>query len=153
MHVYISPICYNNMPKQKHVDVGVLNLTFLTDYFISGLYSLLKSLPISDSFHCFCNMISREDCIKKLKDSKLFVAQKFNVHSMKLFGSVAKNKQSELSDVDIAVDMEPNLFLQVGLKQYLEAKLGCNVDVIRYHRGMDEFLIKQIDHDGIVIFS
>ncbi len=98
-------------------------------------------------------MISREDCIKKLKDSKLFVAQKFNVHSMKLFGSVAKNKQSELSDVDIAVDMDPNLFLQVGLKRYLEAKHGCNVDVIRYHKGMDEFLLKQINNDGVVIFS
>lgn len=72
---------------------------------------------------------------------------------MRLFGSVARNEQTESSDVDIIVDMEPNLLLQVGLKQYLEEKLGCNVDVIRHHRGMDQFFLNQINNDGVVVFN
>lgn len=98
-------------------------------------------------------MVTREYCIKELKDCQNILAQKFKVHSMRLFGSVARNEQTESSDVDVIVDMAPNLFLQVGLKQYLEEKLGCNVDVIRNHQGMDSYFLNQINRDGITIFN
>lgn len=98
-------------------------------------------------------MLNREDCINQLRDNKQLFSQKFKVHSMRLFGSVARNEHTETSDVDVMVEMEPNLLLQVGLKQYLESKLGCHVDVIRRHKGMDAFFLKQIQHDGVVIFN
>lgn len=98
-------------------------------------------------------MLDREYCINELKDSRNVLSQKYKVRSMRLFGSVARNEHTESSDVDVIVDMEPNLFLQVGLKQYLEDKLGCNVDVIRHHKGMDEYFLNEIKHDGVVIFN
>lgn len=98
-------------------------------------------------------MLNREYCIKELKDSKDLLSKKFKVSSMRLFGSLARNEQTESSDVDVIVDMEPNLFLQVGLKQYLEEKLGCNVDVVRHHKGMDGYFLNQIKRDGITIFN
>lgn len=43
------------------------------------------------------------------------------------------------------------MFQLIGLKQYLEELLGCDVDVIRIHRNMDSFLMNQIEKDGIYI--
>ena len=97
-------------------------------------------------------MISRNDCVHILKQSMDILSSKFGVRSLLLFGSVARNEQTEASDVDVLVEMEPNLFLRSGLKQYLEKLLGCDVDVLRHHKNMDDFLLKQIEHDGIFIF-
>ena len=98
-------------------------------------------------------MIDRTECIQRLEACKNVVAEKFGVHSMRLFGSVARDEQKESSDVDICVDMEPSLLKRSGLKIYLEEVLQCPVDVLRIHNRMDQFLLKQIEHDGILIFS
>ena len=43
------------------------------------------------------------------------------------------------------------MFQLIGLKQYLEELMGCDVDVVRIHRNIDEFLMNQIERDGIYI--
>ena len=98
-------------------------------------------------------MISRAECINKLQTCKNVVADKYGVHSMRLFGSVARNEQNETSDVDVCVEMEPSLLRCSGLKIYLEELLNCKVDVLRFHKNMDDYLIQQIDRDGILIFK
>ncbi len=98
-------------------------------------------------------MISKDKCIETLKAYKDQLRKNFGVTSMLLFGSVARNEQKESSDVDVFVDMKPNLLLLVGVKQYLEEKLGCNVDVIRNHRRIDYYLMQQILKDGVEIFK
>ena len=98
-------------------------------------------------------MINRAECIKKLQACKNVVTEKFGVHSMRLFGSVARNEQNESSDVDICVEMEPSLLRRSGLKIYLEELLNCKVDVLRVHKNMDSYLTQQIDRDGILIFN
>ena len=59
--------------------------------------------------------------------------------------------QKETSDVDVFVEMPPDLFMMVGLKQYLEELLSCDVDIVRKHRNNNAFLLKQIEKDGIDI--
>ena len=98
-------------------------------------------------------MISRAECINKLQTCKNVVAEKYGVHSMRLFGSVARNEQNETSDVDVCVEMEPSLLRRSGLKIYLEELLNCKVDVLRFHKNMDDYLIQQIERDGIIIFK
>ena len=98
-------------------------------------------------------MISKKDCIEKLKNSKNVIVEKFGVRSMKLFGSVARNEQKETSDVDVCVDMEPSLLKRAGLKIYLEEVLNCKVDVLRNHKNMDPYITQQINKDGILIFN
>ena len=98
-------------------------------------------------------MISKDRCIEQLKACKDQLTKNFGVTSMLLFGSVARNEQKESSDVDVFVDMKPNLLLLVGVKQFLEEKLGCSVDVIRNHRRIDKYLIQQIQKDGVEIFK
>ena len=79
------------------------------------------------------------------------VPMAFCGRSLRLFGSVARNEQKESSDVDVFVEMEPDIFQIIGLKEFLENLLGCSVDVVRKHRNNNEFLLKQIEKDGIDI--
>lgn len=96
-------------------------------------------------------MISRQECIDRILANKKTIVEDYNVHSLRLFGSVARNEQMESSDVDVFVEMEPDLFQIIGLKEFLENLLGCSVDVVRKHRNNNEFLLNQIEKDGIDI--
>ena len=78
--------------------------------------------------------------------------EQFGVRSFRLFGSVARGEQTEYSDVDVCVEMAPDMYLLVALKQFLEKLLGCSVDVIRMHRNMNKLLLNQIERDGIYVF-
>lgn len=96
-------------------------------------------------------MLDRQECIDKIKTNREYITNQFDVVSLRLFGSLARNQQRESSDVDVCVEMPPDMFQLIGLKQYLEDLLCCNVDVIRMHSNMDSFLKKQIEKDGVYI--
>jgi predicted nucleotidyltransferase len=98
-------------------------------------------------------MKTRQEYLKLLQGSTERLRTHFGVKSMCLFGSVARDEHTEASDVDICVEMAPDLYRVVELKQYLEQLLDCSVDVIRRHRGMNLFLQQQIDKDGINVFG
>ncbi len=99
------------------------------------------------------NMVDRSECIDKLRSSRDVVSSRFGVRSMRLFGSVARNEQTDSSDVDICVEMEPSLLRRSGLKLYLEELLKMPVDVLRLHKHMDTYLTREIEKDGILIFK
>lgn len=88
------------------------------------------------------------EIIKKCSD---VLRSYFGVTSLRIFGSVARNEQKEDSDIDVCVDMKPNLFLHVELKKFLEEQFGCPVDVVRIHKNMNDFLRRQIEKDGILV--
>lgn len=96
-------------------------------------------------------MLERQECIDRIKANTESIVSQFGVTSLRLFGSFARNQQRESSDVDVCVEMPPDLFQMIGLKQYLEELLSCDVDVIRVHNNMDSFLMKQIEKDGIYL--
>ena len=75
----------------------------------------------------------------------------FGIRTLRLFGSVSRGEQREDSDVDICVDMEPNLYLLVRLKRFLEQLLQCTVDVVRMHRHINPYLLENIERDGIYV--
>lgn len=72
---------------------------------------------------------------------------------MRIFGSVARDEESDDSDVDIFVDMPPKALKLVELKQYLQEILGRAVDIVRSHPRLDSFLTDEINRDGITIFA
>ncbi len=98
-------------------------------------------------------MRTRDEYIEIIKRCATVLHARFGVSSLRLFGSVAREEQKETSDVDVCVEMRPNLFLRIELKKYLEEQLGCPVDVVRMHSNMNDFLKKQIEKDGIYVFS
>lgn len=96
-------------------------------------------------------MKTRGEYIHLLQSCSDLLRRQFGVRSLRLFGSVARGEEKETSDVDVCVDMAPDLYLFVELGMYLEELLGCHVDVVREHRNMNAFLKKEIEKDGICI--
>ena len=97
-------------------------------------------------------MLDRNETIEKLRSTRQYLDEHYGVHSMMLFGSLAKGQQHEGSDVDICVDMVPNLFNRAGVKVYLEEFLGCPVDVVRMRDGMNPLFKQQILKYGIRVY-
>ncbi|MGA1133229.1 MAG: nucleotidyltransferase family protein, partial [Prochlorotrichaceae cyanobacterium] len=62
--------------------------------------------------------------------------------------SVARNQAKPNSDIDIVVEMQPDLLKRVRLKEFLEKYFKRRVDVIRYWQGMNPYLKSQIDRDA-----
>ena len=77
----------------------------------------------------------------------------FGIRSLCLFGSVSRGEQTEGSDVDVCVEMEPRILLIVRLQRYLEQMLQCPVDVIRMHKHINPYLLKDIERDGIYVIG
>ena len=96
-------------------------------------------------------MKTREEYIALITSFAEELKKNFDITSLRLFGSVARNEHHEGSDVDIYVEMPPKIFLVVRLKAYLEKLLGCPVDIIRKHHHLNPFLLKEIETDGIEV--
>lgn len=61
----------------------------------------------------------------------LTIAQKYGAKNLRIFGSVARGQESELSDIDILLEMDAQqgLLEQIAFAQALEDLLGCKVDL------------------------
>ena len=98
-------------------------------------------------------MRTQDEYLKILRNHTEDLKNRFGIRSLWLFGSVARNEHQEGSDVDVCVEMAPNLYQLISLKQGLEALLGCTVDVVRMNRNMSPFLKHEIERDGIYVIS
>lgn len=98
-------------------------------------------------------MKTREEYIALIASHAEELQNTFGITSLRLFGSVARNEHHKGSDVDICVDMEPKMFLVVRLKRFLENLLECSVDIVRMHKHINPYLLKEIEHDGIYIIK
>ena len=68
---------------------------------------------------------------KKLKKLKPILEKEYKVKTIGLFGSFAKNKANEDSDVDILVQFSEDIGWEfVDLKQFLEENLEREVDLV-----------------------
>ena len=97
-------------------------------------------------------MLDRTKTIETLKSTRQYLGEHYGVNSMRLFGSLARGEQREDSDVDICVEMSPNLFRQAGVKVYLQELLGCDVDVVRMREHMNPVFKQQILKYGVRIY-
>ena len=77
--------------------------------------------------------LKKEDVLKTLKEYKSYLRERFGVKEIGLFGSFAREEQTEGSDIDILVDVERNkmgLVSYVKLKLFLEELFGRKVDLV-----------------------
>ena len=61
------------------------------------------------------------------------LAEKYDLKSVRLFGSYAENRATENSDADFLVEFKkpiPSIFEVMGLKAELQARLHSAVDVV-----------------------
>ncbi len=73
----------------------------------------------------------KRDNVLALLNSYKPSLKKFQVKSLLIFGSVARDEANAESDVDLLVEFEQTvgLFTFVRLQRYLETILGCKVDL------------------------
>ena len=77
---------------------------------------------------------------------------KYNIIKMGVFGSVARNKIADESDIDIVVQLgKQDLFNLIGIKQDLEEQLNRKVDIVSYREKMNRFLKHKIDNEAVYV--
>lgn len=95
--------------------------------------------------------MQREAVLAILREHKQEVAAKYAVTRLGIFGSVARNEATPASDVDIVVEMPPDLFQMVHLKEELEQLLTASVDLIRYQKHLNTLLKQRIEREAIYV--
>jgi predicted nucleotidyltransferase len=75
-------------------------------------------------------MLTRDEIVKTLRDHRTEWAE-FDVESISLFGSMARDEATAESDIDVLVDFRsaPTFDSYMGLKIYLEDLFGRRVDL------------------------
>jgi predicted nucleotidyltransferase len=75
--------------------------------------------------------MKRDTVVKILKQQNADLAKQFGVKSLSLFGSVARDEATSVSDVDLLVEFNRPVgyFGLFALQDHLEKLLGCPVDL------------------------
>jgi predicted nucleotidyltransferase len=94
--------------------------------------------------------MNKEEIIGKIR---VFFADK-PISKAYLFGSYARNEQTQESDLDIVVDFEhqANLFDLISLQQNLSELLELKVDLLS-SKGVSKFVKPYIEQDKVLIYE
>ena len=95
--------------------------------------------------------MQREAVLKSLSAHKQEFSDKYGVTRLGIFGSVARGQASSASDVDVIVEMPPDLFQMVHMKEELEQILDAPVDLIRHTKYLSAYLQSRIDNEAIYV--
>lgn len=95
--------------------------------------------------------MERESILNTLRAHKTILAEKYHISRLGIFGSTARDDATEDSDIDVVVEMPPDLFQMVHMKAELEDLLEMPVDLIRYHKHLNAYLKSKIDNEAIFI--
>jgi len=94
--------------------------------------------------------MKKHDIIQILRHFKEENKVRYSIQTIGIFGSAARDTLKEQSDIDVVVELEnPDLFNLIGIKQDLEERLQCPVDIVRYREKMNSFLKHRIDQEAI----
>ncbi len=94
--------------------------------------------------------MGKKDIIEILRNYKNEVADRYNILTIGVFGSVARRESGDQSDVDIVIRVsEPDFFMLAGIKEDLEKRLNKSIDIVTYTDSMNPFLKKRIDHEAV----
>ncbi|MEA3282510.1 MAG: nucleotidyltransferase domain-containing protein [Euryarchaeota archaeon] len=92
-----------------------------------------------------------EVALKVLREHKRGFEERYGVTRLGIFGSVARDEAADESDVNVVVEMAPDLFGRVSLKEELETILGAKVDLVRYWRRMNHYLKRRSDREACYV--
>ncbi len=96
-------------------------------------------------------MKSKEEVLSLLSHNKLSIEKRFKVKKIGLFGSYARGEQTENSDVDILVEVDPSIGLEfVTLADSIELLLGTKVDLVS-HRALKPRAKQHIERELIYV--
>lgn len=96
--------------------------------------------------------LSKAEIIDKIRNLKNELINKFNIRKLYLFGSFAKGKNNESSDVDFLVILEESLINVERLdrideiKAYLNGVLCCNIDILDFTYAISNLGVNEIEN-------
>jgi len=94
--------------------------------------------------------MTKDDILNKLSKNKSYIVRNFEVEKIGLFGSYAKGKQTEDSDIDIYVEFKHKTFDNLaGLWNYLEELYHKKIDLFHKHKNNNEVIISNIQKNVI----
>ena len=97
-------------------------------------------------------MITLQECLSKLADFKQEHGAQFGITSHGVFGSVARQENTEESDIDIVVEVsKPTLSLMYQLRQKLSSVLGRTVDLVRMRDSLRPVFKSTIQQEAIFV--
>ena len=86
------------------------------------------------------------DVIRQFKEDN---QKKYSIITIGIFGSASRDSFNDKSDIDVVVELgNPDLFNLIGIKQDLEERFHCSVDVVRYREKMNGYLKHRIDQEA-----
>ena len=97
-------------------------------------------------------MLVLQDCIEKLSAFKHEFGRQFGITKLGIFGSVARQENTEDSDIDIVVEVEkPSLQLMYELEEALKALFACELDLVRFRDSLRPLFKSNILRDVIYV--
>ncbi|HEY9646640.1 MAG TPA: nucleotidyltransferase family protein [Chroococcidiopsis sp.] len=77
-------------------------------------------------------MKTLEDIKEWLVQHKALLQERYQINELGVFGSYARQEQTETSDVDVLVEFSetPSLLKFISLENYLSDNLGVKVDLV-----------------------
>lgn len=95
-------------------------------------------------------MLTKSEIIQRLQEEKPFLIRNFGVVDIGLFGSFAKGRQRDDSDIDIIVELiEPRFELLAGLQIYLEKKFNHRIEIVRKVKKENSRFKKRVEKEVI----
>lgn len=96
--------------------------------------------------------MTRSEILKRLSIYKSEHHKDYKFSKIGIFGSVARNNETDKSDIDIVVELlNPDLFILGNIKTDLELEFGKNVDIVRLRENMNQFLKDRIQREAIYV--
>jgi uncharacterized protein len=96
-------------------------------------------------------MLTKEEILKRLREHKGELQQKFPVKDIALFGSYARGEQTPESDIDLLVEFSTPVGIEfVDLVLYLENFFQKPVDLVT-KKGLKKVLQPYIEKDLIYV--
>ena len=97
-------------------------------------------------------MLVLQECISKLGAFKQAFGKQFGITELGIFGSVARQENTEDSDIDIVVEVEkPTLSLMYELKEKLKDLFNCEVDLVRFRPTLRPLFKSNILNDVVYV--
>jgi len=93
-------------------------------------------------------MLIQQNILKYLTEHKQEFQEKYNIESIGLFGSYARDEANMASEIDILVSLQKTT---LSALEDIELYFKTSVDIIQLRERMNEFLKKRIERDVIYV--
>jgi len=99
-------------------------------------------------------MIRKEDISEFIRQNRLWLKEHFHIEKIAIFGSFARNEQTDKSDIDLLIELEDNIpdihEKKEELRKYFRNKFNRNVDIAR-EKYLKSYVKHQILHESVYV--